>query len=259
MRSLCLIAILVLANLCLAQQVAPLESPAGASSGQPHLDRGVDGIVRMSWIETEGRTVRLLFSVLRGGAWSAPRKIVEGDRWFVNWADVPSLVADANGNLIAHWLERLGGGTYAYGVRMRISTDGGKTWGKSFWLHDDRSPQEHGFCSILPRSLVEGVRAPGPGFWAVWLDGRAMKTTDEMQLRARTIGLDGKLGKEAVLDPRVCECCPTAVVQGADGLPLVAYRDRTKTDVRDISLVRRAGRGWGQSVSLHADGWERPG
>ena len=40
-------------------------------------------------------------------------------RLFVNWADFPSLVVLDGGRLAAHWLQRNGSGTYAYGVRIR--------------------------------------------------------------------------------------------------------------------------------------------
>ena len=253
------LAVSLIVDPVVGQQVTLIESPAGTSSGQPHLDRGVDGIVRMCWVETDERSARLRFSALGVEGWSAPRTIAEGDRWFVNWADVPSLAADGHGNLLAHWLERLGDGSYAYGVRMRISTDEGATWGVPFWIHDDRSAQEHGFCSILPKAKVGQIQDITPGFWVVWLDGRDMPKTDEMTLRARTVGIDGKLGREAVLDPRVCECCPTAIARGGDGLPLMTYRDRSGKDVRDIAVARHGLFGWGKPAILHDDRWTRPG
>lgn len=259
MNTFLTLVILLVATVLPAQHVAPMKGPAGPSSGQAHLARGGDGIIRMSWVESEGRNARLAFSALGAEGWAAPHTIARGDRWFVNWADVPSIAADARGNLLAHWLERLGEGTYAYGVRARLSTDRGATWGRPFWLHDDRSPQEHGFCSILHIANAGQVHDTTPGFWAVWLDGRDMDETDEMTLRVRTVGVDGKLGRETVLDARVCECCPTAIARGGDGLPLVVYRDRSQKDVRDISIVRLAWLGWGAPRSLHDDGWQRPG
>jgi hypothetical protein len=51
------------------------------------------------------------------------------------------------------------------------------------------------------------------------------------------IGLDGTLGKEVLLDGRVCECCATSAASTPDGIAVV-YRDRSKEEVRDISIVR---------------------
>jgi len=195
------------------------------------------------------------YSVLGAGEWSAPRLIAEGADWFVNWADVPSLVAGRDGKLAAHWLQRLGEGTYSYGVRVRTSSDDGRTWGEPFWLHDDLSPSEHGFCSITPSAR------PGDGmdFDAAWLDGRAMARTDEMSLRARSFAVDGKRSDERLIDPRVCECCPTDLMVGPKGAPVVVYRDRTADDTRDISWSVARPLRWTPPAAVHDDGWKRPG
>ena len=50
-----------------------------------------------------------------------------GYDWFVNWADVPSVVRLANGTLAGHWLQKSGADTYAYDVRLAYSHDDGKT------------------------------------------------------------------------------------------------------------------------------------
>lgn len=258
MNRLASLMILVIAAPALGQAVVSgLESPAPRGSGQGHLDRGADGHVRLSWIVREGRVATFAFSTFGPEGWSAPKTIARGDDWFVNWADVPSLVAGPHGVLAAHWLERIGEETYAYGVRVVTSKDGGRTWTKPAWLHEDTSPQEHGFCSVRP--IGHGR------FRAVWLDGRALgRKPREMQLRTRTFDADGKFGPEVLLDRRVCECCPTGLVSTAPGEWTVAYRDRSANEVRDIAFVNSAGdadraSNWTRPASLSADGWERPG
>jgi hypothetical protein len=52
------------------------------------------------------------------------------------------------------------------------------------------------------------------------------------------IGLDETLGKEALLDGRVCECCQTSSASTPDGMAVV-YRDRSEKEVRDISIALR--------------------
>jgi hypothetical protein len=76
-----------------------------------------------------------------------------------------------------------------------------------------------------------------------------------MALMHTTVEADGSLGPEATLDMRVCECCQTSAAATSDGL-LVAYRDRTEEEIRDISLVRYAGGAWSQPEPLSKDGWE---
>ncbi|MFQ5719242.1 MAG: redoxin domain-containing protein, partial [Acidobacteriota bacterium] len=41
--------------------------------------------------------------------------------------------------------------------------------------------------------------------------------------------------------------------------PLVAYRDRSATEIRDISVIRATADGWCAPVPVHADGWRVPG
>ncbi|MFB6247230.1 MAG: hypothetical protein ABEL97_01515 [Salinibacter sp.] len=45
----------------------------------------------------------------------------------------------------------------------------------------------------------------------------------------------------------------------ADGEALVAYRDRSADEVRDIALVRYDGTQWSDPTRLHADGWQIEG
>ncbi|MCH8961398.1 MAG: hypothetical protein IH820_08765 [Bacteroidetes bacterium] len=71
-----------------------IESPAAPGSGEPNLHTSADGDVFLSWVEPGAETRHALrFARLEDEAWSAPQTIAEGDDWFVNWADFPSLVA----------------------------------------------------------------------------------------------------------------------------------------------------------------------
>src|SRR6185503_19351813 len=56
-------------------------------------------------------------------------------------------------------------------------------------------------------------------------------------------------------DPRVCECCQTATAATSEGI-VVAYRDRSPDEIRDIYVVRSQGDGWGQPSLVHRDGWK---
>jgi hypothetical protein len=41
--------------------------------------------------------------------------------------------------------------------------------------------------------------------------------------------------------------------------PVVVFRNRTESEIRDISIVRRVDGDWGASQTIHADGWEIAG
>jgi hypothetical protein len=246
-----------------ATEPVALDSPAGAGSRYPNLSVDAENRVYMTWFEERGEDVQaLLWSRLDGDRWSAPRVIAEGDSFFVNWADFPSLLPLDGDRLVAHWPWKSGGDTYAYDVRMAFSTDDGESWIGPFIPHDDGTPTEHGFVSLL---------AEGEGVRAVWLDGRnfaghgghgehdgAEDAGPSMTLRTALISADGSVIGGEIIDERTCDCCPTSMVATPGGV-IVAYRDRSETEVRDISVLRYDGSAWSDPVTLHTDGWKIAG
>ena len=239
-------------------QLRPVTSPAAVNSAQPQLTTSSRGVI-LSWVERAGEAATLKFAERTAAGWSPPRVVASGNNWFVNWADVPSVARLENGALVAHWLQKSGPDTYAYDVRLSYSTDQGKTWTSSFLPHHDGTKTEHGFATLF--------QAPGAGLGLVWLDGRAMKSDHnaagghgaegDMAIRYGVFDGTWKQRGEQVLDGRVCECCPTAVALTADG-PLVAYRDRGPTEVRDIYVTRLQGNTWTEPRPVHADNWRIP-
>ncbi len=119
--------------------VGEIEFTAGSGSGEPNLHVTPDGRVLLSWLEPFGGDRHALrVAVRRGDRWSEPTTIHESDRFFVNWADFPSLVELSEGVWLAHWLEKVAGGTYAYHVRLAISKDAGSSWGAPITPHQRR-------------------------------------------------------------------------------------------------------------------------
>ncbi len=224
-----------------------LPGPPASGGGQPFLASAGEG-AWMSWIEPYGDGRRVAVSFF-DGSWSTPATVAESDSFFVNWADFPS-VQPVGGALVAHWLERQGTGTYDYGVRMAWSLDGGRSWSEPWTPHGDDTPTEHGFVSVF---------GAGEEIWAAWLDGRAMvEEGGAMALRARRLPVHGPAGPEEVVDARTCECCQTAGAMTADG-PLVAFRNRSGDEVRDVHVSRRTADGWTVGAPVHRDGWVFPG
>jgi hypothetical protein len=234
------------------------QSPAGVDSREPDLNATPDGRIVMSWVEKVGPTRYALRVAIRdANGWSETRTVSEGDNWFINWADFPSVIALRDGSLAAHWLVKSGSSTYAYDVNIARSSDGGKTWTTPIVPHTDKTQTEHGFVSLLP--LPDGRAG------AVWLDGRNMKDMKEedehapspesMTLRYAAIDADGKISDEAQLDERVCECCQTAATLTSEGV-IAVYRDRSNTEVRDIYTVRNSKGSWTSPSAVHADNWQ---
>jgi hypothetical protein len=247
--------------------VKRVDPPAAMGAMAPRL-AGVDGAAAwLTWLEPAAdataekgkagkRAWRLRFSRFDGESWSQPRTIAQREDFFANWADVPSLMPAADGSLIAHWLQKSGDSAYAYDIVLARSADAGETWKTLGKLHDDNTPTEHGFVSLMRDG--EGVRA-------FWLDGREMKSDGHgaddhghgggnMTLRTAII-MGETIGRGEMVDVRVCECCNTAAAAPASG-PLIVYRDRSEQDTRDIAIVRRANGKWIDPKIVHADDWQ---
>lgn len=241
-----------------ALTVRRTESPAGVDSREPEMNATADGKIVMSWVEKIGPTRYALRTAIRDqSGWSEARTVAEGENWFINWADFPSVIVLRNGSLAAHWLAKSGKATYAYDVNIAQSNDSGKTWTKPIVPHTDNTQTEHGFVSLL--ALPDGRVG------AVWLDGRNMKDMKEedehapssqsMTLRYAAIDSEGRLSDEAQLDERVCECCQTAAALTGEGA-IAVYRDRSDEEVRDISSVKLSSGKWTPARPVHSDNWK---
>ena len=234
-----------------ASPLDSLASPAGPGSAEPNLTVAPDGRVYLTWLEPADSGHALRFAVHDGTRWSAVRTIVARRDFFVNWADFPSLEVLDGGRLAVHWLQRNGPGTYAYGVRIAQSGDGGKTWSAPVMPHRDSSKTEHGFVAMWRERGQLG---------AAWLDGRKFTAgghdaANEMMLVTTTISPRGERGSEVRLDERTCDCCQNAVAVTSRG-PIVAYRNRTPDEVRDIYVTRRVGAVWTTGVPVNDDQWK---
>jgi hypothetical protein len=261
---LCAASLLVIALASAANRPAatpplsPIACPAGPGSREPNLTTLPDGRVLLSWLEpTDTTHLALRCAVYDERPWSGVSTVASGDSFFVNWADVPSVRPIGEHRLAAHWLSRGARGPNAHDVRVSQSEDGGHSWGTPVIPHRDGSATEHGFASLA----ADSGRA-----LAVWLDGRKTEGHDEdapgpspdMTLRAASVASDGSLHDEAELDARVCDCCPTAAVETDHGV-LVAYRDRSAEEVRDIYVTRLEAGRWSKPHAVHADGWHIEG
>jgi hypothetical protein len=243
------------------EDVVEIASPGKPGSRYPHLAVGTDDAAVMSWLQPMGdRRHELRYATLQASAWTGARSVAAGDDWFVNWADFPSVVAGPDNLLAAHWLQQRPGHTYSYDVRLAVSTDAGRSWSKPMSPHDDGTPTEHGFATLLP---------VGPAVLAIWLDGRRTQggggeghdheAAGAMTLRSLTIDRGGLgSGAGAEIDARVCDCCQTDAALTDEG-PIVVYRDRSAAEIRDIGVVRLTAAGWTAPQLVNADGWHMTG
>src|SRR5579864_3550724 len=238
------------ADIAAPLKIDPLPSPGGANSSEPQLTAQGDRVV-LSWLELNGARATLKFAERTASGWSNAQTVASGTHFFVNSFDVPSVRALADGTLAAHWEEKLGADedSDASKVMLSWSKDQGKTWSRPVSPHHDGTNTEHGFASLF--------QAPGAGLGLVWIDGRATNPETEsgdMSLRASVYDAAGKQLRETVVAPRVCECCSTSVAETSEGV-IVAFRNRSATEVRDIYVTRFADGRWSAPAIVHADGW----
>jgi hypothetical protein len=133
---------------------------------------------------------------------------------------------------------------------LKDNVDG--KWKKNFLLHNDGTESEHGFVSIRP--YVDD------SFLVVWLDGRETIGKEHgdghMTLRGAIVFKDGSVQYDTLLDDKVCDCCQTAVTIGSNDEIIVAYRDRSDEELRDISIVRwQKEGGWSKPITIGNDNW----
>ncbi len=231
--------------------------PVGPGAREPYLYAARDGRLLMSWTEGAEGAFAVKVAVLSGESWGAPRTVAAPRDLFVNWADFPSVAEFSDGTMIVHWLTRSSEADYSYDVNIALSKDDGESWSAPFAPHRDGTKAQHGFVTLAP--LGEKVIA-------VWLDGRAYEgalieagaSDGMMQLRSAVISSDGTVGPDIPVDFTTCSCCQTSAAVVGDEM-VVAYRDRTKAEIRDISVVRMVGGRWSDPETVHQDNWEIPG
>ncbi len=242
----CLLGVSAVPGLPRTLKIEPIANPSGATSLQAHWGTAQDGSPLLSWIEvSKDGSHTLRYAIRRGAQWSEPRTIATNRHLFRQPAESPSVISFAGGSLLAEWVEIPPASSEAEDIYVSASKDGIQ-WTPPVMAHQDRSPVQHALVSMV----ASGDREAS----LVWLE--ALKGEDAPSALKRTvISSDGKVVKEETLDPDVCTCCPTSIVKTSKGL-LVAYRDHTPQDIRDIATIRFENGRWLPSKILNPDKWE---
>jgi hypothetical protein len=238
---------------CESEPESTLLAFAGApGSAQPRLTSEPDGTPILSWLEPDGRQRVLKYARFEAGGFSAPHEVLRDDRMFINWADFPSVTPITDSLWFAHWLRRRPE-SGAYDVATAISKDAGLSWSEAEQMNEDEAVAEHGFVSVFPWNQ---------GIAAFWLDGRDLANwsfddPDALlgtSLRLARYDAAGTVTSREIVDPLVCDCCQPDVARAEDG-PIVAYRDRTEAEIRDVVVRRWVDGGWSAPVQTGQEGW----
>ncbi len=246
MKSLLWIAALSLPTLGQAVKVETVPNPSAVGSLQASWSTARDGSPLLSWIETQkDESYTLKYAVRRGAQWSEPRTIAAHRQFFRQPAELPEVISLSDGTLLAHWVESPDEESEAEFSYVSASHDGIR-WTAPVVIHKDRSMVQHGLASIA----ASGDREAS----ILWLE--ALQGEDApVALKRTVVSAEGKVVKEESLDSDVCACCPTSVVKTARGL-MVAYRDRTTDNIRDISVIRLENGRWSAAKNINPDQWK---
>jgi hypothetical protein len=238
--------------------IQPMAPPVQGTSMQSQLTASERGVV-LSWLEQKDASATLKFSELTSDAWAAAKTIASSEKWFISDADVPTVMRMSDGTLVAATYPLIDYQLEAYDLRLSYSKDDGKTWSRPIAPYRDKTKTQHGFASLF--------EMPEKSLGVVWLDGRDMelskaKEGGAMDVYFAAFDSSWKQTAESSINARVCECCQTSVATTADG-PIVAFRDRTADDIRDIHVTRidpstslGASPKWTDAVSVHDDKWK---
>ena len=235
-----------------AVKLEPLTLPATGVASQPQMTVSERGLI-LSWMEQRDATFTLKFAERSSAAWSQPGTVASSTDWFVSNADVPTVMRMSDGTLVATTYPATDLRREAYELRLSYSRNDGKTWARPLSPHHDGTKTQHGFATLF--------ELPGRSLGLVWLDGRdqELNKTDpqggSMALYYASFDPQWKQTAEALVNPRVCECCQTAVATTDEGA-VVAFRDRSPREIRDVSVTRLEQGTWTPERPLHVDGWQ---
>ena len=234
------------------QTIQTIENPSENGSQVPRLFSNGSELY-FSWVSRKDSMDVLNYSMLKDGNWQEATPIIEGNDWFTNWADFPA-IAEQNGNILTNFLQKSADGTYTYDVKLNLYNSEEKKWKKNFILHNDGTQSEHGFVSIQPTDEDD--------FFVTWLDGRETVGKGhgggQMTLRGAFVDVNGVISGDTLLDDRICDCCQTSAAWTSNG-PIVAYRDRSEEEIRDISVIRAFDGQWQKPITVGKDNWKIAG
>jgi len=247
-----LVALTIVSGCSREPEAIRLAFSGGPGSAQPRLTSDLDGTPILSWLEPDGNERVLKYLRFEDGTLGSSHEVVRHDRMFINWADFPSVTPVTENVWFAHWLRRRPD-SGAYDVATAISNDGGLSWSEAEQMNEDETVAEHGFVSAF--SWDDGVTA-------FWLDGRELANwsfddPDALlgtSLRMARYDETGTVTSREIVDALVCDCCQPDVAMTSSG-PILAYRDRTEQEIRDVVVRRWDDGAWSEPLNLGNEGW----
>ena len=236
-------------------------------AGDPSLALGPGGRVALTWVtrDSMGADAWLSTSADSGANWTAPQRLNARPGLVSSYPESRPVAAWGRGGmLVAAWAAARDTGLLADDIAVRVSADGGRTWGSTSLVNDDRADPVstyHGFIAldVLPdgRPMV------------AWIDGRFSAAAGEepavADLFASTSSDGGATWSDnTYVAEGVCPCCRIALAgDQRPGGPVevaVAFRG-VYNDVRDprLAVSRDGGASFAEDTLVSVDRWKLPG
>ncbi len=232
-----------------AVKVEPLACPSEASATAPTLARAPDGTVWLAWIEAApgGAAVRCAALDAATRQWSVPRRVATGARILDLDSTPPALAVGPAGRITVAWSERSASLPKPEAVFFSTSADAGATWSAPAPLTAESNATAHPVFTVLADGRV----------LAAWLDRRGRAVGDrDARLFARVLGESP--ARDVLIEARVSEKSPPALVAFPDGSALLSYRTLGDGYIRDINVVRYRADQWENDHNLNHDEWRSP-
>ncbi|QYM78272.1 exo-alpha-sialidase [Horticoccus luteus] len=226
--------------------LAALPAPGAPHASAPAFATSPDGAVYLSWLEPAGEAqaaLRIARYDAATGQWTAPHTIATTRAFASDRTAPPQLAAANNGQLAAVWTTPPDAKNISAWVSR--SSDAGTTWSAPEPLTTASATVEFPAVALSPQGRA----------FSAWLDGRA-HPGGPTQLSIRPLATGATAD---AVDQRVCDCCAPALLAFPDGSALVAYRDRSSEEVRDIAVARFTDGEWSEPTPLNEDGWHLDG
>ncbi len=242
------------------QQLATLPdnllSDPAAKSSCVFMASDQNGIPAVSWVEeNEGADPKMFFAVWQEGTqkFGDKKEIPIPANVSIHEEGMPKIAFKADGTMLATYESSTPSETKKRGISdlsFMESHDGGYTWttAKSVFRnkYDGSSPNFSGLNRLTDGEI--GV---------AWLDNNPDPNVKSRPLMFAKTSKDGRFNDAVEVTSKSCECCRIAVSGDQDGQILIAFRNLTDEEVRDISMSISAddGLSFSAPADLSQDHW----
>ena len=237
------------------------------AAADPSLAVESGGRLALTWVTSDsvGADAWLAVTADSGATWSEPVRLNARPGGVSSFAESRPVAAwGERGLLVTAFAAARKSGKYADDIAVRVSADGGRTWGDVKLVNDDRGDvlsTYHGFIAL-------DVLADGRPFVA-WIDGRFSAGVGEEPHVADIFATSSRDGgatwaANALVAGEVCPCCRLTVAAGESAREVnslaLAYRGAFD-DLRDprLAVSHDGGATFAEDTVISVDRWKLPG